>query len=115
MPNKINCIIKNLEQIKTDDNYEREWLLNFIKNLNISSQNIKNLIQNIHELNFKLDELAKNTDFKILYNEDRKLFTIGYNIDSGEYGNSYYDLLASEARQASFIAIAKEIFHKITG
>ncbi|MCS4481428.1 hypothetical protein JQ035_19305 [Clostridium botulinum] len=41
MPNKINCIIKNLEQIKTDDNYEREWLLNFIKNLNISSQNIK--------------------------------------------------------------------------
>ncbi|KOM96135.1 NdvB [Clostridium botulinum] len=107
MPNKINCIIKNLEQIKTDDNYEREWLLNFIKNLNISSQNIKNLIQNIHELNFKLDELAKNTDFKILYNEDRKLFTIGYNIDSGEYGNSYYDLLASEARQASFVAIAK--------
>lgn len=54
-----------------------------------------------------MDELAKNTDFKILYNEDRNLFTIGYNIDSGEDGNSYYDLLASEARQASFVAIAK--------
>nr|WP_307889971.1 glucoamylase family protein [Clostridium botulinum] len=107
MPDKINYIAKNLEQIKTKDNYEREWILNFINNLNTSSDNIKNLIQDIYGLNLKLDELAKNTDFKILYNKDRNLFTIGYNVDSGEIANSYYDLLASEARQASFVAIAK--------
>ncbi|MDS1004284.1 glucoamylase family protein [Clostridium sporogenes] len=107
IPNKIKYIIKNLEQIKTEDNYEREWISNFVDNLNISSDNIRNLIHNVYELNLKIDELAQNTDFKLLYNQERNLFTIGYNVDSGEIANSYYDLLASEARQASFIAIAK--------
>lgn len=107
IPNKIKYIIKNLEQIKTEDNYEREWISNFVDNLNISSDNIRNLIHNVYGLNLKIDELAQNTDFKLLYNQERNLFTIGYNVDSGEIANSYYDLLASEARQASFIAIAK--------
>ncbi|EJP6472178.1 cyclic beta 1-2 glucan synthetase [Clostridium botulinum] len=107
IPNKIKYIIKNLEQIKAEDNYEREWISNFVDNLNISSDNIRNLIHNVYELNLKIDELAQNTDFKLLYNQERNLFTIGYNVDSGEIANSYYDLLASEARQASFIAIAK--------
>ncbi|MGO5066566.1 cyclic beta 1-2 glucan synthetase [Clostridium sporogenes] len=107
IPNKIKYIIKNLEQIKAEDNYEREWISNFVDNLNISSDNIRNLIHNAYELNLKIDELAQNTDFKLLYNQERNLFTIGYNVDSGEIANSYYDLLASEARQASFVAIAK--------
>ncbi|MCR1934322.1 GH36-type glycosyl hydrolase domain-containing protein [Clostridium tepidum] len=107
IPYKIKYIIKNLQQIKTKDNYEREWISDFIENLNISIDNIKNLIHNVHELNLKIDELAKNTDFKLLYNHERNLFTIGYNVDSGEIANSYYDLLASESRQASFVAIAK--------
>ena len=38
----------------------------------------------------------------------RKLFTIGYHIGSNTVDNSYYDLLASESRLASFMAIAKD-------
>ncbi|HLA13638.1 MAG TPA: glucoamylase family protein, partial [Gemmatimonadaceae bacterium] len=37
-----------------------------------------------------------------------KLFTIGYHIGSNTVDNSYYDLLASESRLASFIAVAKD-------
>ena len=47
-------------------------------------------------------------DFSFLYDTRRKLFAIGYNADSATLDNSYYDLLASEARLASFVAIAKD-------
>ena len=43
----------------------------------------------------------------MLYDERRQLFAIGYDVEKDSIGNSYYDLLASEARQASFVAIAK--------
>ena len=46
-------------------------------------------------------------DFSFLYDESRKLFTIGYHPESFTADNSFYDLLASEARLASFIAIAR--------
>ena len=39
--------------------------------------------------------------------EERKVFTIGYNVAELRPDNSFYDLLASEARLASFVAIAK--------
>ena len=35
------------------------------------------------------------------------LLSIGYNIEENKLTDTYYDLLASEARQASFVAIAK--------
>jgi cyclic beta-1,2-glucan synthetase len=47
-------------------------------------------------------------DFTFLYHEQRKLFTIGYHPDSLTADDSCYDLLASEARLASFVAIAKD-------
>ena len=46
-------------------------------------------------------------DFTFLYDAERKLFTIGYHPESFTPDDSYYDLLASEARLASFIAIAR--------
>ena len=46
-------------------------------------------------------------DFKFLFDPERKVFTIGYNVSASAADNSYYDLLASEARLASFVAIAK--------
>ena len=46
-------------------------------------------------------------DFSFLYDQERKLFTIGYHPESCSCDDSYYDLLASEARLASFIAIAR--------
>src|SRR5207237_2911336 len=51
---------------------------------------------------------ATEMDFRFLYDEKRKLFTIGYHIGSNLVDNSYYDLLASESRLASFMAIAKD-------
>jgi len=59
------------------------------------------------ELTRWCDELVREMDFHILYNEERKLFSIGYNEDHSALDSGTYDLLASEARLASYIAIAK--------
>jgi cyclic beta-1,2-glucan synthetase len=46
-------------------------------------------------------------DFKFLLDKERKVFVIGYNVTEGRHDNAFYDLLASEARLASFVAVAK--------
>ena len=51
---------------------------------------------------------ALEMDFKFLFDEKRKLFSIGYVPAANTFDNSYYDLLASESRLASFMAIAKD-------
>ncbi len=51
--------------------------------------------------------MAMSMEFGFLYNPDRQLLSIGYRSADGSLDSNYYDLLASEARLASFIAIAK--------
>lgn len=46
-------------------------------------------------------------EFGFLFDENRQLLSIGYREGDGSLDSNYYDLLASEARLASFIAIAK--------
>ena len=46
-------------------------------------------------------------DFRFLIDAQRKLFSIGFQQATHSLDDSFYDLLASEARLASFIAIAK--------
>ena len=55
----------------------------------------------------KADELFREMDFGFLFDPTRKLFSIGFRVREGALDPSYYDLLASEARLASFLAIAK--------
>ncbi|MBW4090377.1 MAG: glycosyl transferase [Proteobacteria bacterium] len=51
--------------------------------------------------------MALAMDFGLLFDRTRKLLSIGYLVGSATLDPSCYDLLASEARLASFIAIAK--------
>ncbi len=44
-------------------------------------------------------------DFRFLYIPTRKLMTIGFNVDQNRADDGFYDLLASEARLASYAAI----------
>ena len=54
-----------------------------------------------------IDSLIKNTNFTVLYDEKKRIFSIGFNVQENRLTDSYYDLLASEARQASLVAIAQ--------
>ena len=51
--------------------------------------------------------MAGAMEFGFLLDPDRKLLAIGYRVAEGSLDPSCYDLLASEARLASFVAIAK--------
>ena len=51
--------------------------------------------------------LAWSMDFSWLYDRERRLFFIGHNVTASRIDTHHYDLLASEARLASFFAIAK--------
>jgi cyclic beta-1,2-glucan synthetase len=53
------------------------------------------------------DVLVHEMDFRFLYNAKRKMLSVGYNVEQNELLESCYDLLASEARSAVFVAIAK--------
>jgi len=51
--------------------------------------------------------LADGMSFGFLYDHDRELFATGYNVSNARLDTSHYDLLASEARLASLVAVAK--------
>jgi cyclic beta-1,2-glucan synthetase len=55
----------------------------------------------------RCEEMFEAMDFEFLYDHSRKLFSIGFRPSDGQLDPNHYDLLASEARLTSFIAIAK--------
>ena len=60
----------------------------------------------IKGLALQCDALAR-MDYDFLFDEKRHLLAIGYNAGEHRLDESYYDLLASEARFSSFVAIAQ--------
>ena len=74
----------------------REFLIE-----NKNKQDTTNLINSI-------TNIINNTDFSYLYNDKTKLLSVGFNLEENRLTDSYYDFLASEARQASLVAIAKK-------
>src|SRR5438093_10491213 len=54
------------------------------------------------------EDLAASMDMHFLYDADRRLFAIGYQVGAPLNFSAHYDLLASEARLASLVAIAKD-------
>jgi cyclic beta-1,2-glucan synthetase len=65
------------------------------------------LTRRLTELSRLAWRLVEEMDFTFLFDPERRLFSIGYNLAHGRLDPGYYDLLASEARLASFIAIAR--------
>ena len=65
----------------------------------------------LEELSARATVFVDGMNFRFLYDRQRHLFSIGYRLADGEgpgrLDPSFYDLLASEARLASFVAIAK--------
>ena len=65
------------------------------------------LANRLAELTSTAKAMAEVMDFAFLLDPQRRLLSIGYRIADGTLDPSCYDLLASEARLASFFAIAK--------
>ena len=64
-------------------------------------------VQRLHALARRCETLAWEADFGFLYHRKRRLFHIGYRVAEQQLDASFYDLLASESRLTSLLAIAK--------
>ncbi|MCC8998208.1 MAG: cyclic beta 1-2 glucan synthetase, partial [Candidatus Contendobacter sp.] len=71
-----------------------------------ASRRARERIAVIERLALQTGELAQ-MDYDFLFDESRHLLVIGYNVSERRQDASYYDLLASEARLGSFVAIAQ--------
>ena len=96
-------VVKSFLKEITDN--EKLFFDSVPKNSKNSNNSNKEEIESLINL---VDNLIKNTDFSVLYNNELQMFSIGFNIEENKLTDSYYDLLASEARQASLVAIAKK-------
>src|SRR5207237_4787042 len=65
------------------------------------------LRQRLRSIARRADAIERAIDFRFLLDPERKVFSIGFNPGIGRLDRSYYDLLVSEARLTSFLAIAK--------
>jgi len=68
---------------------------------------VRQMLARCRALAARAEQLAAAMDFRFLYKTDRHLFSIGYNVAQEKLDAACYDLLASEARLASFLAIAR--------
>jgi cellobiose phosphorylase len=84
----------------------RAWLEQLDAALAASAQAAERLTRRYEALAERAEALVQAMDFRFLFDERRGVFAIGYNATTRQCDNSYYDLFASEARLASFVAIA---------
>jgi cellobiose phosphorylase len=82
-------------------------LISFRAKLVAASELASKRIGQLRELTVRCRELA-DIEYGFLYDNNRRLLSIGYNVTDHRLDAGCYDLLASEARLASYIAIAQE-------
>lgn len=108
-----------LDKLNEDKDFTLEDLIDRLEEISVSSgeefkEILNKKISNLKEFNERITSLAseissimEDMKFDFLFSKERGLFAIGYNVEEDSLGNSYYDLMASEARIASLLSIAR--------
>ncbi len=95
------------ETTSPSGNSTLEWLEELDQALARADTNSVTLVSKYSQIMTRAEQYVNEMDFNFLYHMQRRVFHIGFNLDAGQLDHNYYDLLASEARIASIIAIAK--------
>ena len=113
-PERFEAALRELTTLATSLSQDRAGNRDALRRIDALIQAIQGSIADVGRLNDQLLEIAHTSgslfaamDFSFLFDHSRKLFSIGYRGSDGTLDPNCYDLLASEARLASFIAIAK--------
>ncbi|MFH1143632.1 MAG: cyclic beta 1-2 glucan synthetase, partial [Candidatus Eisenbacteria bacterium] len=86
---------------------ERDWFAALHGFITVAGERARARIATIEGLARRSRELAAG-EYDFLFDKGRHLLAIGYNVAQRRRDASYYDLLASEARLATFVGIAQE-------
>ena len=93
-------------RLRDDCQTERKWLQELSGKTMDAKRCTSQRIASIEKLALDCSNLAEMR-YDLLFDKSRRLLAIGYNVDVLKRDESCYDLLASEARLASFVAIAQ--------
>jgi len=104
MPALMPQIARLRETTATDA--QRDRLDEMARLAGTASAHAAGRIEAIERIASQCAELAR-MEFGFLYDGARHLFAVGYNVDERRRDPSCYDLLASEARLSTFVAIAQ--------
>ena len=85
----------------------REWLDLLATEVEHARHKAAEQLVRFEELLGHCQELENGMGLRFLYDEERRIFAIGYQVAERRLDTSFYDLLASEARLTSFLAIAR--------
>ena len=85
----------------------REWFDLLVTEAERSRQAASEQLAQLNELIVQSQQLEGGMGLRFLYDEERRIFAIGYRVAQRRLDTSFYDLLASEARLTSFLAIAR--------
>jgi len=85
----------------------RPWLLQMREALRVAASTAEATLAELTAVEDAARRLVRTMEFGFLYDCRRKLLHVGYDVDAATLDHSYYDLFASEARLASYVAMSK--------
>ncbi len=85
----------------------RDTLSRLLQRLPLAEATARELIERLDGVCADVFRYFEDMDFAFLFEKNRKMLRIGLDVQSGRPDEACYDLLASEARTAVFVAIAK--------
>jgi cyclic beta-1,2-glucan glucanotransferase len=84
-----------------------EGALDLASELIKAAQEARTLLDRLGLIASTAERMGLDMDFSFLEDAQRKLFAIGFRVREEQLDPSFYDLLASEVRLTSFLAVAK--------
>jgi len=69
--------------------------------------NLRNLVTDLRQIAKDAERLAEDTEFAFLIDPRRQILSIGYDMGKHQLHEACYDMIASEARIATFLAITR--------
>ena len=95
------------QESETSIQEARNWCIHLADRLIAAQAQASILLLGYQELANRAEHHFQSMEFGFLFNTQRNVFHIGYNVSNDALDDNFYDLLASEARLASLLAIAK--------
>jgi cyclic beta-1,2-glucan synthetase len=105
---RAGALLEQIMSLVSEDNQTAvDWCKSLAYDLESAGRNSTSLLNDYSALASRGESYFQAMNFGFLFDPQRRVFHIGYNVESGRLDPNYYDLLASEARIASLIAIAR--------
>jgi cyclic beta-1,2-glucan synthetase len=101
-------ILRHPEPLETEQKRVAwEWVDQLKRALAYSIAGSEMLMERYAQLAVQAEQYVNEMNFRFMYHGQHRVFHLGFNLETGQLDHNYYDLLASEARIASIVAIAK--------